>query len=38
MTASLLSGLELIGVISLMTVAVCPLLVWVLPHRRSVLP
>lgn len=38
MTTSLLTGLEIIGVVSLMTVVMCPLLLWVLPNRHSVLP
>lgn len=38
MTTSLMSGLEIIVVISLMTVALCPVLVWVLPNRRGALP
>jgi hypothetical protein len=35
MTTSLIAGLEIIAVITVMSVVVCPMLLWVLPDRRE---
>ncbi|HEY9764153.1 MAG TPA: hypothetical protein V6D07_16605 [Trichocoleus sp.] len=33
MTTSLLEGLQIIAVVTAMTIVVCPVLLWVLPNR-----
>lgn len=35
MTTALVAGLEIIAAVTLMTVVVCPMLVWVLPDRSQ---
>ena len=35
MNTALVSGLEIIAAVSLMTVVVCPMLVWILPDRSQ---
>jgi len=35
MTTSLVAGLEIIAAVTVMTVVVCPMLLWVLPDRSS---
>lgn len=34
MTTTLINGLEIIAIMTVMTVVVCPVLLWVLPDRR----
>lgn len=36
MTTALTTGLEIIAIMTVMTVVVCPMLLWVLPDRRVV--
>lgn len=35
MDTALVAGLEIIAVVSVMTVIVCPMLLWVLPNRSN---
>jgi hypothetical protein len=35
MTTALVAGLEIIAAVTLMTVVVCPMLVWILPDRSQ---
>lgn len=35
MDTALVAGLEIIAVVSVMTVVVCPMLLWVLPNRSN---
>jgi hypothetical protein len=35
MTTALAAGLEIIAAVTLMTVVVCPMLVWILPDRSQ---
>jgi hypothetical protein len=35
MSPSLIAGLEIIAVVTVMTLVVCPMLLWVLPDRHS---
>lgn len=35
MDTSLMAGFEMIAVVTLMTMVVCPMLLWILPNRRS---
>lgn len=36
MTTALINGLEIIAIMTAMTLVVCPMLLWVLPNRRVV--
>lgn len=36
MTTDFMTGLEIIAIVTLMTLVVCPMLLWVLPDRRVV--
>ncbi len=36
MTTALMTGLQMIAIITLMTLVICPILLWVLPDRRVV--
>jgi hypothetical protein len=35
MNPDLMSGLEVIAVVTVMAVVLCPMLLWILPNRRS---
>lgn len=35
MSTALVAGLEIIAAVTLMTVVVCPMLVWILPDRSQ---
>ncbi len=38
MTTALVHGLQIIAIMTAMTLVVCPILLWVLPHRGPAIP